>query len=171
VAPGGQHRSLGGKRQTPVLLLGESSNEWAGVFSPDMPWFAYASLETGQTAEVFVRPFRVSEQNGQPALGEGKWQVSKNGGNWPLWHNAAEILFNNAPSGSSVLAAPVKTSDAVFESGAPRELFATPDSVGSVKLVDFTSDSQRFVVLTTDVERAARASITVVLNWPALLRK
>jgi hypothetical protein len=140
------------------------------VFSPDLRWVAYASLETGG-AEVFVRPFRVSEKNGQPALGEGKWQVSRDGGNWPIWHNAAEIIFHNAPAGSLVFAAPVKTSDAVFESGAPRKLFAAPGGAGFVSLVDFTSDGQRFVMSTAEVERAARASITVVLNWPTLLKK
>lgn len=120
---------------------------------------------------MFVRNFRVSEQNGQPALGDGKWQVSRDGGNWPIWHNAAEIIFHASPAGSSVFAAPVKTSEAVFASGAPRELFAAPGGASFVSLVDFTSDGQRFVVPTAEVERAARASITVVLNWPTLLKK
>ena len=31
----------------PHLMLGEAFNEWAGVFSPDMRWVAYVSLETG----------------------------------------------------------------------------------------------------------------------------
>jgi eukaryotic-like serine/threonine-protein kinase len=56
----------------PHLLLGEAFNEWAGVFSPDMRWVACVSLETG-AAQVFVRPFRVSEPTGEPSLGEGKW--------------------------------------------------------------------------------------------------
>ncbi len=64
----------------PHLMLGEAFNEWAGVFSPDMRWVAYVSLETGSAA-VYVRPFRVSGQTGQPSLGEGKWQVSKGNGN------------------------------------------------------------------------------------------
>ena len=32
----------------PHLMLGEAFNEWAGVFSPDMRWVAYVSLETGR---------------------------------------------------------------------------------------------------------------------------
>jgi Tol biopolymer transport system component len=67
----------------PYLMLGEAFNEWAGVFSPDTRWVAYVSLETAATG-VNVRPFRVSEQTGQPSFGEGKWQVS-NHGNWPQW--------------------------------------------------------------------------------------
>ena len=96
---------------------------------------------------------------------------SKDGGNWPLWHDAAEIVFHNVPAGSSVLAAPVKTSDGVFESATARKLFAIPGGGGVIPLVDFTSDGQRFVIPTVEVERAARDSITVVLNWPALLKK
>ena len=90
-------------------MLGEAFNEWAGVFSPDMRWVAYVSLETGVAAEVYVRPFRVSGQTGQPSLGEGKWQVSKDHGNWPQWRVDREIVFNTAPSGTAVFAAPVNT--------------------------------------------------------------
>ena len=32
----------------PHLMLGEAFNEWAGVFSPDMRWVAYVSIETGR---------------------------------------------------------------------------------------------------------------------------
>jgi Tol biopolymer transport system component len=76
----------------PHLLLGEAFNEWAGVFSPDMRWVAYVSLETGAAGGVYVRPFRVSGQTGQPSLGEGKWQVSKDVGNWPQWRVDREII-------------------------------------------------------------------------------
>ena len=82
-------------------MLGEAFNEWAGVFSPDMRWVAYVSLETGAAAEVYVRPFRVSGQTGQPSLGEGKWQVSKDHGNWPQWRVDREIVFNTAPTGTA----------------------------------------------------------------------
>src|SRR5262249_4287073 len=98
----------------PVLLLGETSNEWAGVFSPDMHWVAYASLENNGKVEVYVRPFRVSEQTGTPALGESKWQVTKDGGNWPLWRNPKEIVFDSQPLRTAVFAVPVQTTGAVF---------------------------------------------------------
>jgi Tol biopolymer transport system component len=35
-------------------------NEWAGVFSPDMRWVAYVSLETKDAGQIFVRPYRIS---------------------------------------------------------------------------------------------------------------
>lgn len=53
--------------------------------------------------EVFVGPFRVSGQTGQPSLGDGKWQISKDRGNWPQWRTDREIVFTNAPSGGGGL--------------------------------------------------------------------
>jgi serine/threonine protein kinase/Tol biopolymer transport system component len=151
-----------------VRLLGESFNEWAGVFSPDMRWIAYASLETG-ASEIFVRSFRASGENGRPTLGEGKWQISRIG-NWPLWRNPGEILFHTAPAGSAIFAVPVRTSDAAFESGVPQQLF-TIQRGGLVNLVDSTADGKRFVMPTSDVDPAARSGISVVLNWPTLLKR
>jgi hypothetical protein len=151
----------------PVLLLGENYNEWAGVFSPDVHWVAYASLEARENhAEVYVRPFRVSEKTGMPALGESKWQVTKDGGNWPIWRNPNEIIFNNLPLAPSLFAVPVKTTPTVFESGVPQRLFALPN-FGA----DLTADGQRFLLAAPQLLRSAPASITMVLNWPALMKK
>ena len=160
--------SLGDRR--PHQLLGEAFNEWAGVFSPDMRWVAYVSLETGASAEVHVRPFRVSGETGQPSLGEGKWQVSKDHGNWPQWRLDREIVFNTAPTGTALFAAPVNTNSAVFESFVPQRL-PLPPNVGVTSTPQSTPDGQRFLVEVSQVQPAARASISVVLNWPALLKK
>jgi len=151
----------------PHLMLGEAFNEWAGVFSPDMRWVAYVSLETGAQAGVYVRPFRVSGQTGQPSLGEGKWQVSKDHGNWPQWRVDREIVFNTAPTGTAVFAAPVNANGAVFESGVPERL-PLPPNVGVDSTPQSTADGQRLLV---EVSRAARPSISVVLNWPVLLKE
>ena len=153
----------------PHLMLGEAFNEWAGVFSPDMRWVAYVSLETGD-AEVYVRPFRVSGQTGQPSFGEGKWQVSKDHGNWPQWRIDREIVFNTTPIGPEVFAAPVNTAGTAFESGVPQRLpFPTSSDVSTAP--QSTSDGQRFLIEVPLDQRAARTSIGVVLNWPALLKQ
>ena len=154
----------------PHLMLGEAFNEWAGVFSPDMRWVAYVSLETAETAEVYVRPFRVSGQTDQPSLGEGKWQVSKDHGNWPQWRVDEEIVFNTVPTGTTVFAAPVNASGTAFESGVPRRL-ALPPTVGVGSTPQSTPDGQRFLVEMAQDQRAPRTSISVVLNWPALLKQ
>jgi Tol biopolymer transport system component len=148
------------------LMLGETFNEWAGVFSPDMRWVAYVSLETGP-GEIHVRPFRVSEETGRPSFGEGKWQIGN--GNWPQWRIDREIIFNTAPIRGEVFAAPVITTGAAFESGAPQRL-SFPSSAGVGTTPQSTPDGQRFLIDVPLDQRAVRSSISVVLNWPALLQ-
>jgi Tol biopolymer transport system component len=153
----------------PHLMLGEAFNEWAGVFSPDMHWVAYVSLETG-AGEVYVRPFRVSGQTGQPSFGEGKWQISTDRGNWPQWRIGREIVFNTAPAGTAVFAVPVNTTGTAFESGVPRRL-PFPPSTGVTTTPQSTPDGQRFLIEVPLGQPAARTSISVVLNWPALVKQ
>ena len=154
----------------PHLMLGEAFNEWAGVFSPDMRWVAYVSLEAGAASEVYVRPFRVSGKTGQPSFGEGKWQVSKDQGNWPQWRIDREIVFNTGPIGTAVLAAPVNTTGSAFESGAPQRL-PFPPSVGVTTTPQSTADGQRFLFEVPLDQPAARTSVRVVLNWRALVKQ
>jgi len=153
----------------PHLLLGQNFNEWAGVFSPDMRWVAYVSLETG-AAEVYVRPFRVSGQTGQPSLGEGKWPISKDTGNWPQWRIGGEIVFNTGPIRTEVFAASVNTTGTAFVSSVPQRL-PFPPSTGVNTTPQSTSDGQRFLIEVPLGQQAARTSINVVLNWPALLKR
>ena len=153
----------------PHLMLGETFNEWAGVFSPDMRWVAYVSLERG-AAGVYVRPFRVSGETGQPSFGEGKWQLSKGYGNWPQWRIDREIVFNTAPDGTAVFAAPVHTTATTFESGVPQRL-PFPPNTGVSTTPQSTPDGHRFLIELPLDQRAARSSISVVLNWPALLKR
>lgn len=150
------------------LLLGETINEWAGVFSPDMRWVAYVSLESG-SPEVYVRPFRVSEQTGEPSFGEGKWQVSRGYGNWPQWRIDREIVFNTAPTRTEVFAAPVNPTGTAFETGIPQRL-PFPPSTGVTTTPQSTPDGQRFVIEVALDHRSARTSLGVVLNWRALLQ-
>jgi serine/threonine protein kinase/Tol biopolymer transport system component len=158
---------LDGERK-PVLLLGERFNEWAAQFSPDGRWIVYASMEGGG-ADLFVRPFTVLE-SGKPVLGEGKWQVASRSGNWPLWRADQEILFSDGlpwVAGTPVMAATVNASRRAFEIGIPQRLF--PSSGGGAW--DVTADGKRFLITVPQVQRAAPASISVILNWPALLKK
>jgi serine/threonine-protein kinase len=54
------------------------------AFSPDGHWMAYDSSESGDTTEVFVRPF--------PGPG-GKWKISTDGGKFPIWARDGRQLF------------------------------------------------------------------------------
>jgi eukaryotic-like serine/threonine-protein kinase len=151
----------------PALLLGTDFNEGVAHFSPDMRWIAYTSTESGRN-EVYVRPFLASGPSGAPALGEGKWQVSKDGGSEAHWRaDGKEIIFQAPPNGTKKMAVDVTAKGAALEIGIPEQLFQTPVDYGW----DVTSDGKRFAVTLPQIQQAAQLPITVVLNWPAQLKK
>ena len=75
---------LGTEDSTPVSMVDGPANELHAAVSPDGRWLAYASDESGRR-EVYVRPF--------PAVDEGKWQMSTDGGVEPLWSPDARSLY------------------------------------------------------------------------------
>jgi serine/threonine protein kinase len=157
---------LQGNRK-PVLLLGEPFNEWAAAFSPDMRWIAYSDLRYGRS-ELWLRPFRVSE-SGVPSLGEGRWQITKDGGNIARWGSDKEIIFNDLPWGNGEYSVSVTTNGDVPEFGGPERLFTGPGLQSASW--NLAPDGQRFLVAVPQVKRTVQAPITVVLNWPGLLKK
>jgi len=156
----------------PVLLLGTPFTEGLGSFSPDGRWIAYFSNESGRV-EIYVRPF-VAGPSGPPALGAGKWQVSKDGAagaaNFgpPRWRNdGKEIIFRDASN--TMLSVEVNGTGSGFQMGSPVPLFTAPNNNGG----DWTTDHKQ-LLLTTAIEQgtpAAQVPITVVLNWQADLKK
>ena len=152
----------------PALLLATDFSERDAVFSPDMRWIAYTSTESGR-AEVYVRPFTASGPSGAPSLGEGKWQVSKDGGSQPKWRaDGKELIFQAPPNGTAKMAVQVKANGAALEVGIPQRLFQAPIDYGW----DVTSDGKRLLMsVLPQGQQVAQVPITVVLNWPAQLKK
>ena len=96
-------RSMDGEGSVEWLLQ-EPFYEAYAELSPDGRWMAYVSNESGQF-EVYVRPF--------PNVNDGKQQISRNGGYWPLWGPDGRELFYQTFEGPSspvtVMAAPIET--------------------------------------------------------------
>jgi eukaryotic-like serine/threonine-protein kinase len=155
---------LDGDRK-PVPLLRTEFNEGLGAFSPDGRWVAYVSDESGRN-EIYVRPFVASGPSG-PSLGEGKWQVSKDGGNNPRWRaDGKEIIFI---FNLAVMSVDVNGGGAGFQMGTPQHLFKASANNGW----DVTGDGKRFMMIVAPNQgvQAAPTPITVVLNWQADLKK
>lgn len=93
---------LAGDRK-PVLLLGTQFLERLGVFSPDGRWIAYVSNESGRD-EVYVRPFAAQGPSGAPTLAEGKWQISRNGGERDAVRGRGQNEWFRARAGASAAA-------------------------------------------------------------------
>ena len=166
VLPLGNHRA-------PVSFLQTAFDERDGEFSPDGRWIAYASNESGRD-EVYVRPFS-SDPSGTPLPDSGnKWIISSEGGVRPKWKKDGTELYYLDLDGK-LMAASVSTRP-VFQAGVPRLLFQTRSGsaganwAGSAEAHWAPSpDGKRFLFLVPETQGAA--PFTVVLNWPAVLKK
>jgi Tol biopolymer transport system component len=151
---------FGGDR-TPLPLLHGDFNESQGQFSPDGRWIAYVSDESG-APEVYVQSF--------PALAE-KRQVSISGGTQPRWRRDGRELFYLAPD-RKLMAVTVKAGakGTGMYAEVPRTLFETAlDSAALRQTYSVAADGQRFL-LNSPVDTAA-PPMTIVLNWPLLLKR
>jgi Tol biopolymer transport system component len=146
----------------PVPYLRTPFNEITAAISPDGRWLAYDSDETG-TSEIYVQSF--------PEPGE-KYRVSTSGGTAAEWsQDGRELLIWTGGSVLSsgvrpIFSAEVETTPS-FKAGTPRLLFTPGQDVAGLAV---TRDLKRFLAA-VPVEGAAPASITVVLNWQAALKR
>jgi Tol biopolymer transport system component len=154
-------RPLDGKQQ-PFAILQTPANEIGGPVSPDSRWLAYASDETGDY-EIYVLSF--------PDV-RGKWQLSTGGGIGPVWRQDGKELFYYSRDGQ-VMSVDVKVNaDETFSASAPRALFPLRSGNGLTFVGPFAAaaDGQRFL-LNTIVDESSGAPLTLVIDWPGLLRR
>jgi len=134
-------------------FLASRFTEAQGTWSPDGRWLAYVSDESGRN-EVHVVSY---------PEGAGRWQVSADGGDTPVWSRDGRTIFWRTGSGD-VMAADVQREGAALSFGQPRRLFTRPDLV----TFDVAPHSGRFLIM-TDPELASSDAIALVLNWPDLI--
>jgi serine/threonine-protein kinase len=138
-----------------------SASQWFAQVSPIGRWIAYSSPPESGGTEVYVRSF--------PTPG-GKYQISKDGGDWPRWRQDGKELFFY--SGDGQLTAVPVAGETALEVGTAVPLFRAPLLIGGPgfrQQYDVTRDGQRFLLnLVTD--DTPTATITVVLNGIAGLK-
>jgi hypothetical protein len=108
--------------------------------------------------QVYVQSF--------PALG-AKWQVSSAGGTQPRWARDGKEIYYLAPDGK--LMAATVTAGETFEVRGTEALFATTLYAAALRQTYAVAPDGRFL-LNARVS-TSNAPLTVVLNWPALLKK
>jgi eukaryotic-like serine/threonine-protein kinase len=124
---------------TPEQFLKDQVVGLEPAFSPDGKWLAYASSDSGSTRDVFVRPFQ------QPASGPGgKWVISTQGGNFPVWSRSTPDLLYQA-SGGQIMAVRYTVKDDVFMADKPRAWEPTPVPIPDN---DLSPDGKRLAVVT-----------------------
>jgi eukaryotic-like serine/threonine-protein kinase len=152
----------------PILVERSEFNHASARFSPDGRWIAYASSESGRS-EIYVRPFDGSSAAGSTSSGTpvtGKWMVSKDGGDNPLWRRDGKELFYLSPDGTA-MAVEVRT-NGIFQAGIPKALFRVPTGV---LFWDVSSDGKRFLMPAPLRATNGPAPFTFVVHWQAELKK
>jgi serine/threonine-protein kinase len=148
------------RQVTPFL----NSKAWEGwpEISPDGLWLAYASNESGRR-EVWVRSF--------PGPG-GRWQISKAGGQEPIWSNDGKQLFYR--QGYQVWVADVRTERGLL-ADKPRLLFEKQGfGVGGnpTRNWDLWPDGHGFLMVKTEETKPQPATeIILVQNWIEELKR
>src|SRR5262249_46560895 len=150
----------------PALIIRTPYNEDIAQISPDGKWIAYRSTATGRS-EVYVSPF---------PSGEGKRQVSLNGGGTPRWRKDGEELYFNYLT--KMYATKIEVSGATFSSGTPAELFdygeMPGNHTGPYLTYDVSADGQKFLIprgTPSEAGDITTTAITVIVNWAASLKR
>jgi Tol biopolymer transport system component len=144
---------LAGDRK-PWPLAQTKCNEQQPRFSPDGHWIAYTSDESGRS-EIYVQPF--------PGPG-GKFQVSTEGGYWPVWaRDGRELSYLN---GNRMMSVSITTRPS-FDAATPRFLTdASPFLPGRFNnaAYDMSVEGKRFLFVRAKEENVPE-EVRVVLNW------
>jgi hypothetical protein len=144
------------------LIASREFDEAAFAVSPDERWIAYESNEgTARRTEVYIRPF--------PNVDAGKWQVSIDGGQAPLWAPNGRELFHVSRNREMMVA--TVANGATPELGPRQRLFRLAPDIYLTELerytpFDITRDGQRFI-MARQLPRDPRdiAPLTVTENW------
>lgn len=96
----------------------------------------------------------------------GKWQISTDSGTMPVWsHDGRELFYYGADN--KIMAVEIKPGPQ-FQAGVPRALFEARLSRRNNSF-EVSKDGRFLLPLLT--EQNSSAPMTVVINWPELLKK
>jgi Tol biopolymer transport system component/predicted Ser/Thr protein kinase len=134
------------------------------ALSPDGKWLAYVSHQSG-LEQIYVVPF---------GKGTGKWEVTNSGGSGatrPRWRrDGRELYFLSLDN--KLMSAEISEQGTSLVVGKVAPLFQT-NSMYSAHLhwpYDVSTDGKKFVVA-TQIVQGTSGPLTLVTNWPALLKK
>jgi serine/threonine-protein kinase len=146
---------IGDTAVTPIVRAPPNATTRLPNVSPDGKWLAYTSNESGRT-EVYA-----TSVDGP----SGKWQVSTQGGDQPLWSKSgSEIFYRDL---NSVIAARVRTAPSFGVIGRTR-LFEDVYYRSNAMNWDIMPDDRHFIMLKSAEEAA---QLTVVTNWGAEIER
>jgi serine/threonine protein kinase len=152
----------------PEPFLNSPAVEVYPRISPDGRWLAYASNESG-VAQVYVRPTPWTSQ-----ASTGKWQLSSDGGDLPVWDPAGGLLYYRFKD--SLMAVPWSSSGSSFSAGKPRLWSESrlPPNAGRFWSFDMTPGGKRMALIMpfdSQAEQKPLNHLTFRLNFPEEIRR
>ncbi len=150
---------LFGDRKAFPVVQNQQFSVGMPALSPDGKWLAYMSPESGRP-EIYIVPF---------LRGSGRWEVSSGGGAWPRWRRDGKELFYISLDNKLVSTEIVEQPTSLVI-GKVQPLFEVSPIPSPGWQYDVSADGRKFVVVTQDAHQSA-APLTLVVNWPALLKK
>jgi len=147
---------LEGERKPRVIVAHPNSGNGQARLSPNGRWLAYMSNESG-SLQIYVVAF---------GAGQGKWQVSVNGGGEPEWSKDGKALYYLDQT-YNIFAVPVKEVDGALQFGRA-ETLVTNWSAPQV-FYDVAPDDRK--ILLDRISQQVSQSVTVVTNFASSLKK
>jgi hypothetical protein len=141
--------------RTPVPMLNSTFKESDPRISPDGNFLAYVSEESGKS-QVYLTRF---------PSGSGKWQVSVEGGHYPVWSPLGdELFFLNR---TLLMQVDVVTAASV-QLGTPRTLFDAAqvgvEATGDARF-DVSRDARRFLMVQAVHEQNITPHLVINYDW------
>jgi eukaryotic-like serine/threonine-protein kinase len=143
----------------PYSFLSVPYANTSGEFSPDGRWIAFLSSQSGRP-EIYVTSFP------RP---KGMWQVSTTGARTPRWQKDGRALYYVDPEGA-ILCTEVNLSTDSLSVGNTVTVTNRRIVRRYNALYDVFPDGQHFVISTVPDE-ILHGPVTLLNNWPALLKK
>jgi len=142
----------------PRLVIPRAANAFSvlGQLSPDGHWLTYTSNESG-APQVYVVAF---------GSGQGKWQVSANGGAQSKWSSDGKELYYMDMT-YNLYAVPVNEVGGALQFGTAQMLVSNWSA--PQVFYDISPDGKR--ILLDRVAQQVSSSVTAVTNFPAALKK
>jgi Tol biopolymer transport system component len=150
---------VAGDRKPYPYIESSLSTYWA-QFSPDSRWIAYASEQPPQPQQVFIESV---------PRGKGRWQVSTEGGDWPIWRRDGKEIFYI--QGTRMMAVPIRLTETSVEVGKAQALFEEGDTGDAMGRFQVSRDGQRFLIALPVEGASASTPLTVDTDWLAGLAK
>jgi hypothetical protein len=153
-----------------VVQAAEAKKAYAIAYHSDMSKYgpnAHLTAVTHQWGAYYTKAVQAFESGPPPRTTGERYRVSLNGGSLPRWRRDGKELY--FIGGDGKLMAVDVGSGAKFQAGAPKFLFDARTPGSTLTWFDVSKDGH--FLIPVQLEQAANAPMTVVVNWTAALKK